>query len=123
MGRCVIRLAGLLSFAGEAFDPVEADILMDEELDLHSSGFPGTALHTPSHSKGSLSLLTDRGACFPGDVLFNILPRSVYPPFADNPELLRGHWNMLLERGARMFYPGHGAPFSRERVEAALRKF
>jgi glyoxylase-like metal-dependent hydrolase (beta-lactamase superfamily II) len=116
---------------GASFEPVEPEIEFGASgeadrgtmtYDLHEYGFPGAAIHTPSHSPGSISLLCDDGSCFPGDILFNILPGSVMPPFADNPELLASHWRLLLDRGAQTFYPGHGRPFGRERVEAALEK-
>ncbi|MGC9312365.1 MAG: MBL fold metallo-hydrolase [Sediminispirochaetaceae bacterium] len=122
LGKIVTGLARILRVDGSAFSPVKADLLVDEEMDLHEYGFPGTAIHTPSHSAGSMSLLTDGGACFPGDILFNIFPGTVRPPFADYPDRLREHWRRLLDRGARMFYPGHGAPFHREKTEAELQR-
>jgi len=118
----VTGLARVLHMDGSAFPPVRADLLVDDEMDLHEHGFPGAAIHTPSHSAGSISLLTDDGSCFPGDILFNIFRGTVRPPFADYPGRLQGHWRMLLDRGARIFYPGHGAPFPRERVEAELQR-
>lgn len=121
-GKIMTGLARILRMDGSAFSPVEADLLVDEEMDLHEYGFPGVAIHTPSHSVGSMSLLTDGGACFPGDILFNIFPGTVRPPFADYPDRLMEHWRLLLDRGARMFYPGHGAPFSREKIEAELKR-
>ena len=111
LGKMVTGLARVLHMDGSAFFPVRADLLVDNEMDLHEYGFPGAAIHTPSHSAGSISLLTDDGSCFPGDILFNIFPGTVRPPFADYPGRLQGHWRMLLDRGARIFYPGHGAPF------------
>lgn len=121
LGRFMIGTVQKLRLGAKPFPPVEPDILVGDELDLHKFGFPGTALHTPSHSPGSMSLVADDGSCFPGDILFNIFPGSVFPPFADNPELLKIHWRLLLERGAQRFYPGHGRPFGTEKIERELR--
>lgn len=133
LGKSMVGLAKFFGFGEVGYSPVEPDVVLGASLtkegfaggelpsfDLHSYGFPGLAVHTPSHSPGSLSLLADDGSCFPGDILFNIFPRTVMPPVADNPELLSVHWRLLLDSGARRFYPGHGKPFDRERVEKEL---
>ena len=120
LGRFLIGGVQKLGIGTKPFSPVEPDILVEDELDLHPYGFPGVAIHTPGHSPGSISLLAEDGSCFPGDILFNIFPRSVFPPFADNPELLKEQWQILLQRGAERFYPGHGRPFGREKIEGEL---
>jgi hydroxyacylglutathione hydrolase len=126
LGRFVVGVARRFGFAEADFEAVEPDIVLGaadtDRFDLHKYGFPGIACHTPSHSHGSLSFITDDGDCFPGDILFNIFPGTVTPPFADNPELLTTHWRLLLSMGAQTFYPGHGKPFGREKVKAQLRK-
>ena len=150
-GRFMVGLVKGLGLGGASFEPVEPEIVLGAEedpagsdvvartapgsenvtapgaegegiFDLHRYGFPGIAVHTPSHSPGSISVLAEDGSCFPGDILFNIFPGSLMPPFADNPELLARHWRELLDRGAARFYPGHGKPFGRARVEATLAK-
>ena len=128
--RFMVAVAKKLHKGGTPFPPVEADIELgsdselnlDDELDLHSYGFPGVAIPTPSHTAGSLSLLTDRGDCFCGDILFNIFPGTLYPPVADNPGALTSKWRLLLDRGAKLFYPGHGGPIERQRVERELQR-
>ncbi len=138
LGRFVVGMAKRFGFAEADFEVVEPDIVLgaeasdgtgdpgspaaDTNFDLRGCGFPGIACHTPSHSPGSLSFVTDDGDCFPGDILFNIFPGTVTPPFADNPELLATHWRLLLSMGARTFYPGHGKPFGMEKIEEQLRK-
>jgi glyoxylase-like metal-dependent hydrolase (beta-lactamase superfamily II) len=122
LSRFMVGIAKKLHKGGTPFPPAEADIEIGSDLDLHSYGFPGVAIPTPSHTAGSLSLLTDRGDCFCGDILFNIFPGTLYPPVADNPGALTSKWSLLLERGAKLFYPGHGGPIERQRVERELQR-
>ena len=120
IGRVAAAAFGKLMGGGSAFPAVEPDIEIDAPTDLHSYGFPGQAIPVPSHSVGSVAFLTDSGDCFCGDVLFNVFPGTVFPPFADDSAALPAQWRLLLEDGARQFYPGHGRPFSREKVEREL---
>lgn len=128
--RLMVGIAKKLQKEGTAFPPAEADIELggdseedvNGELDLHSYGFPGVAIPTPSHTAGSLSLLTDGGDCFCGDILFHIFPGTVFPPVADEPDALPSKWSLLLERGAKRFYPGHGSPIDRQGVERELQR-
>jgi len=120
--RFMVAVAKKRQKGGTPFPPAEADIEISSELDLHSYGFPGAAIPTPSHTMGSLSLLTDWGDCFCGDILFNIFPGTVFPPVADNPGALTSKWRLLLDRGAKLFYPGHGGPIERQRVERELQR-
>jgi glyoxylase-like metal-dependent hydrolase (beta-lactamase superfamily II) len=106
----------------QQFTPVEATIGIDDSYRLDSYGIAGRAIPTPGHSAGSLSLILDSGDAFVGDICFNIFPRSVVPPLADDIEKLLDSWRLLLESGAERFYPGHGSSFSREKLERSLPK-
>lgn len=120
VGRVASAVFAKVLGGGAGFPPVEPDIEIDSKTDLRSYGFPGQAVPVPSHSAGSLAFLTDSGDCFCGDVLFNVFPGTVFPPFADDPAALPQKWRLLLELGARRFYPGHGKPFGREKVAQEL---
>jgi len=52
----------------------EVDIVVEEEFDLDPIGVPGKILHTPGHSRGSLSLVLDTGDAFVGDLAMNGFP-------------------------------------------------
>lgn len=116
-------LFNVLSKLGKSFEKnTKYTALMPEmkipvDMDLHDFGIDATVLLTPGHSRGSISLVFDSGDAFVGDTCFNVYPKfinSVFPPFADDvPELLKS-WEKLLNSDARMFYPGHGEPFSRD---------
>jgi hydroxyacylglutathione hydrolase len=110
---------------GQGFRPVSPDIVIEHEFDLGPFGVAGKVVPTPGHTAGSISVFLDSGQAFVGDTCFNHRPRSrrsVFPPFADDvPSLLRT-WKVLLASGASEFYPGHGRPFTRAKLEASLAK-
>ncbi len=90
-------------------------VLEDEGLSLAEYGIPGRVIYTPGHSKGSISVLLETGAVFVGDTAMNNLPVRLNPGlpiFAEDLPLVKESWKLLLDRGAKMVYPGHGKPFS-----------
>jgi hydroxyacylglutathione hydrolase len=114
-------------FAGKRikFAAVSPDIIIDNEFDLGGYGAQGRVMVTPGHTMGSLSVILESGEAFVGDTCFNVfsLPRSsVFPPYADNIELLYESWKILLDSKAKIFLPGHGKPFTREKLAMSLQK-
>jgi len=79
-------------------------------------------LYTPGHTKGSVSFIVDDEIALAGDTMFSIMPRSVYPPFADDTDALIESWKLLLDTNCRLFLPGHGRPITRERLERNYKK-
>lgn len=73
---------------------------------LDGIGIPGEILHTPGHSSDSVSLLLDDGIVFTGDLT---RPNLVG---MEDPAIVRASWRLLLERGARLVYPGHGPVYT-----------
>jgi endoribonuclease LACTB2 len=69
---------------------------------LHRLGIAGEILHTPGHSEDSVSVLLDDGQVFTGDLTD---PRMVGP---ENPDVVRASWQLLMDRGAKQVYAGHG---------------
>ena len=57
------------------------DLVVEDELSLRDHGIPGTVLHTPGHSPGSLSVVLDTGEAFVGDLAMN------GPPLTRKPDL------------------------------------
>lgn len=100
--------------------PAEVDIeLARFPLDLEEFGVPGTVIHTPGHSPGSVSVVLESGEAFVGDLAMNRLPLTSRPSlsiFGDDPEALQASWERVLEFGPARIYPAHGAPFSPEAV-------
>ena len=51
-----------------------------------------------------------------GALMFNIFPHTVFPPFANDVHALLESWQKLIETGCTHFYPGHGGPFTAEKL-------
>jgi len=99
------------------YKPVAPDIVIAKRFDLQPYGIDGYVLPTPGHTAGSLSVVIEKNHAVVGDTLFNIFKHSVYPPYANDQEILLKSWKKLLESGCEYFYPGHGKPFTRERLQ------
>ncbi len=95
-----------------AFEPVDCEIMADQEQRLEEYGVAGKILVTPGHTAGSLSVLLDNGNAMVGDLAVNWPGRSFYPPFAEMPSEIYYSWNKIMQQGAQNIFPGHGRPFS-----------
>ena len=90
-------------------------VLSDEDYSLIPFGIPGKIVNTQGHTKGSVSVLLDSGDAFIGDLAMNGFPfglRPGLPVFAEDVKLVKQSCRLLLDNGAKIFYPGHGNPFS-----------
>ena len=120
----------ILSFLGRklvpsigSYPPAVADILIEERYDITELDVPAFVIHTPGHTRGSVSVIIDNEYAFVGDCMFGIFRRSILPPFADDPAALMRSWQVLADTGCSTFYPGHGKSIDRQRFEDNLRKF
>jgi hydroxyacylglutathione hydrolase len=96
----------IMSAIGRAFNkwvgrykPVVPDIAISKRFDLQPFGIDGYVLSTPGHTAGSLSVVIEDNHAIVGDTLFNIFKHSVYPPYANDQEILLKSWKKLLESG------------------------
>lgn len=106
-----------------AFSPVSVQIRVDREMSLTPYGLDARLLHTPGHTSGSLSLLTDDGHAVVGDLAVNYHPFGlgpIAPPFGDSLAVIRHQWERLLALGARRIHPAHGRAFAASRLERHL---
>jgi hydroxyacylglutathione hydrolase len=99
------------------FEAVGVEHIVEEEFDLREFGIPGTVIHTPGHTDGSVSVILDDNRALVGDTMFNIFPNSFYPPFADNPAGVYASWRKLLDTGCAIFYPAHGKPIAAKEIK------
>ncbi len=111
-----------------SFPPVEIEsydiILEGDEFELLPSlGIQGSILHTPGHTPDSISLLLEDGSCFCGDAVMSssqwlgVKYCCIY--LADVEENYRS-WRRMIDAGARWFFPAHGKPVSREKLQRYL---
>ena len=98
-----------------SFPEVKPDIIItDEEYPLNEYGINGSIFHTPGHTQGSLSVLLNTGEAFVGCLAHNGLPFRLnpgFPVYAQDMVLLKQSWRLLISKGAKMIFPGHGNPF------------
>jgi hydroxyacylglutathione hydrolase len=109
----------LVDFPGTSVDLV----LEDNEFSLEAHGIHGKVLYTPGHSLGSMSLLLNTGDAFVGDSAMNGFPMRIgpgMPLFAEDSQLLKKSWRLLLENGAKRIYPAHGRPFQADALRRLL---
>lgn len=111
----VMSAADWILFRITFFKGAKVDIAFDDgEYDLRPHGIRGKVICTPGHSFGSVSVLLDSGDAFVGDLVMAGFPLKLKPGMplwaVDIPAVRRG-WEMLLGRGVKRMYPGHGNPF------------
>ena len=102
----------------------ERDILIEGDNDsiLKEIGIDGVILHTPGHSKDSISVLLSDGSAFVGDAAMNFLRWTGVghrPVYIEDVNTVYESWRKLRERGARIIYPSHGRPFSATELAAS----
>lgn len=108
------------------FAPSKPDIVVDDDLCLKEFGVAGRIIHTPGHTKGSISVLLENGDAVIGDLCqngwgFGMGLGRIVLPLADVPDAIGESWDRLLGSGVRRLYPGHGVPFDIETLHAARR--
>ena len=93
------------------FETFKPDIYIEENYDFSPYGLDADIIHTPGHSKGSISILTGDGNLFCGDFLYNFFgtPRL---EVCDNLTDFKESARKLKSHEIDMFYPGHGKPFT-----------
>lgn len=88
--------------------PKAAKLLDDGDV-LHLGGIDIKILHTPGHTQGSVSALTD-GVVFTGDALFAGSVGRTDFEYGDEAQLISSIKEKLLTLdGDTLVYPGHGA--------------
>jgi len=116
----IISRLGKLIFPRFASPPqFNAELINENEFDLSEFGLDAKVIHTPGHTKGSQSVKFGKTA-ITGDAFVNMRNGWIFPPFADEPELLLQTWQKLFDLGIKEIYPGHGPKFN---VEKAMPQF
>jgi glyoxylase-like metal-dependent hydrolase (beta-lactamase superfamily II) len=102
----------------------ERDIIIEGDNDdfLKGIGIDGAILHTPGHTRDSISVLLSDGRAFVGDAAMNFLRWTGVghrPIYIEDINTVYESWRKLRERGAKVIYPSHGRPFSATKLVAS----
>jgi len=104
--------------------PQKADIILNvNDYPLEEFGIDGKIVFTPGHTSGSVSVLLNNGNAFVGCMAHNIRMftlRPNLPIYAEDIDIIKESWKVLINQGAKKIYPGHGKPFSVERIKKYL---
>ena len=88
--------------------PHPPERLLREGDKIEVGGMSFTVIHTPGHTPGSISLLTDFGV-FTGDTIFRRGIGTTMMPGSSRPQLLDSIRKKLMTLpDATVIYPGHG---------------
>jgi hydroxyacylglutathione hydrolase len=103
------------------------DLVIEGDNDslLREIGIDGVILHTPGHTRDSISVLLSDGGAFVGDAATNFLHWTGMrhrPIVVEDINVVYESWQKLREHGARIIYPSHGNPFSATELLAAPRR-
>jgi len=103
-------------------EPCQADLMIDSYYDLKEFGEHVYLIHTPGHTIGSMSLIVDDEIAIVGDAMFGVFKWSVFPPYAEDKELMIRSWGKLLETNCYRFIPSHGSSNNRSAVQRDYNK-
>jgi hydroxyacylglutathione hydrolase len=103
----------------------ERDILIegDDDSVLKGIGIDGVILHTPGHTRDSISVLLSDGSAFVGDAAMNFLRWTGVghrPIYVEDINTVYESWRKLRERGAKVIYPSHGRSFSATKLDKSM---
>ncbi|MGP3779553.1 MBL fold metallo-hydrolase [Halanaerobium saccharolyticum] len=120
ISKLISKLSNL--FSEGKFKAVSPDIIINDNYDLKQYGIDGEVIETPGHTRGSISIIINGENIICGDTLFNFMPHSVYPPFANDKKQLIESWKKINDYNCQRFYPGHGSVFTQEKFIKTLNK-
>lgn len=107
----------LMPLLKKQYNPIQPDIIIEEELDLHPYGIDAVAISTPGHTPGSISVLMDSGEAIVGDLfgggilLGLFLPgRPRYHHWYSDFNSAKASITNILEHSPSRIFVGHGGP-------------
>lgn len=107
IGKFISKIMG-----GAQVQPMKADVIFDDELDLSEFGVDGKVIHTPGHTMGSLSILLATSELIIGDMLIGKHTKdgtyAKLPPFAIDVSLIKSSVKKLIPLAPRVIYTSHG---------------
>lgn len=112
--KTIAGMGRLLGKAYSGFPSLEPDIVFNQSLSLDNFGVNARIIHTPGHTIGSSCLIIEN-VLFAGDALFNVRG-NIFPPFANDIDLLLKSWELILRENVKWYYPAHGKRFSQDEL-------
>lgn len=115
--RLIVNIFGKRLFSIFKYESCIPDLLIDTKYDLNDLGINAYLINTPGHTIGSISLIVDDEIAIVGDTMFGVFNWSVFPPYAEDNDLMITSWGKLLDTGCSIFLPSHGTANSRLLVQ------
>ena len=112
--RVLIRIPTSIFFGFGKSERFTPDLYIDDGYELPEYGLDASIIHTPGHSRGSISIITAGGDLFCGDLLVNgdKLDQPRLNTIIDDKEAMDRSVRKLKALRINTVYPGHGKPFS-----------
>lgn len=89
-------------------EPVQADILLEDNEDISDYGLAARIIHTPGHTPGSSSLLLEDRIAFVGDLVSSNNGAHAQRYYATDWSQIPGSLKRLQQIAPKIVYPGHG---------------
>ncbi|MHA1419627.1 MAG: MBL fold metallo-hydrolase [Candidatus Heimdallarchaeaceae archaeon] len=106
------------------YDPIEPDIVIKDEYSLEEFGVKAKVIHTPGHTAGTISLITEKGTAFIGCCAqgfpFKLFPGL--PALAQDINLVYSSWQRIIDEGATKAFISHGKTMSVLKMKKILEK-
>ena len=99
-----------------AYPTFTPDVLLSDGESLEPYGVDATILHLPGHTPGSIALLFPNGDIIAGDTVSNMI-RPGTSPFVHDRQAMAASLDKLKSLDLKTIYPGHGKPFSADKLE------
>jgi glyoxylase-like metal-dependent hydrolase (beta-lactamase superfamily II) len=99
------------------FEPLKADLLLEDDTDLSAYGLEARTVLLPGHSPGSLGVVTSQGDVLVGDLFVNYVVPS-QPIYLSDLEAWQRSYQRVRALAPRTVYVGHGEPFSGRELES-----
>ncbi len=106
------------------YESVEPDIVIQDEYSLSDYGVNGRVIHTPGHTHGTLSIITEDGDAIIGCLAhaFPLRLKPGFPRIALDEEGVWRSWQKIIDEGAKRIYISHGRSPSIEYIKKKLKK-
>ena len=111
--RALIKITASCLFGFGRAERFKPDLYIDEVFALSEYGLDARIIHTPGHSKGSISILTSDRDLFCGDLCVNgnREDNARMNTIVDQKTYMNESTRRLKDLNIRTIYPGHGRPF------------